>query len=124
MVFHGRLLLAACHGQPLYVDKSGRTHSGCKTCVNRKHHRRQRESRRRRGLRPRPYTRAYFSRRRRFIVGKRCQWCAAIENLTVDHIQEISRGGKLLDTTNWRVLCVTCHTERTRASHRAASLTA
>lgn len=100
-------------GSPVYIDRRGYLHTSCKTCRRR----RQKESRKKRGKRRNPYTTAYRTLRRAFLVGKRCEDCGTTDLLTVDHIVELSQGGALLDTRNWRALCDGCHQRRTRRMH-------
>jgi len=47
----------------------------------------------------------------------RCEWCGSTADLTVDHLDSRATGPRGLDPTNTRVLCRSCHGERT-AGHR------
>ena len=38
-----------------------------------------------------------------------CQKCMSIENLTIDHIIPVSKGGKKHNKNNWQVLCEKCN---------------
>lgn len=97
-------------GNDVRVDKHGYVHSSCATCKRR----RDRASRRARGLRRGPYSTRYYNARKRWIVGKRCAFCGTDEDMTVDHIVPLCLGGSLLDKRNWRPLCSPCHQAVTR----------
>lgn len=43
--------------------------------------------------------------------GRRCQHCGATDNLTIDHIHPVSRGGSD-DMDNLQVLCAWCNTSK------------
>jgi 5-methylcytosine-specific restriction endonuclease McrA len=54
--------------------------------------------------------------------GKACQECGRSDvRLFGDHVHEIKDGGALLDPTNIRLLCGSCHTKKT-AKTRAARM--
>lgn len=41
--------------------------------------------------------------------GHQCRWCGSTENLEIDHIHPLSRGGAFDDPENLQVLCGTCN---------------
>lgn len=45
-----------------------------------------------------------------------CRWCGTDQNLTVDHVWEISDGGALYDHDNLQTLCEGCHDQKTEAA--------
>lgn len=105
-------------GNPSRVDKNGYVHTSCNTCRRR----RQRASRAARIGRSRVYPTRYWTRRRKWIVGKRCEFCGTTDDLTVDHmvmLRDDPSLKNLMDTSNWRALCRPCHDAYTREVHRA-----
>lgn len=57
---------------------------------------------------------ANYPRRKRSLLRKQhghCLFCPATENLTIDHIVEISKGGSS-HLHNLRLLCEPCHVKR------------
>ena len=56
-----------------------------------------------------PISRAQQTERKEFIASVgHCLACGTTENLTVDHVIPLSKGGSN-DISNWQVLCFTCN---------------
>lgn len=67
-------------------------------------------------LRPSPTARGYDSAWQKLskqlrLMQPYCSWCKSTQDLTVDHIKPLSKGGTH-DLTNLRVLCRTCNSGR------------
>lgn len=50
------------------------------------------------------------------LVKKRCRYCKATENLTIDHKVPVTRGGSD-HKSNLQVLCMTCNGTKSALSH-------
>ena len=56
-------------------------------------------------------------KQRQFKKGKCCACCGKMKSpreMTVDHIIPRSFGGDIYNTSNWQVLCQTCHQTKSR----------
>lgn len=77
-----------------------------------------------RDFRPTATQRGYGSKWARTSIAVRrdqpwCDECLSVEDLTVDHIIPLSRGGTH-DRGNLRTLCRSCHGRRTASTQRGA----
>ena len=84
---------------------TGRYYHRCTSCSNK----RKRRLRKERGLTASKYTPQYKKKRLKYIANKCCEFCGTRQELTIDHIKPLAQGGELMDTSNWRVLCLPHH---------------
>ena len=64
-----------------------------------------------RRLRRVPNIQAKIERLAKRDGGKKCRYCGATENLTIDHVIPISVC-KINEDRNWQILCLKCNTEK------------
>lgn len=61
---------------------------------------------------------AFKAKKRKFKKGKSCATCGkrySREDMTVDHIVPMYQySGSPFDTSNWQVLCLDCHREKSK----------
>lgn len=84
---------------------TGKYYKRCTSCSNK----RKRRLRKERGLPASKYSYAYKKKRAKYIADKCCEFCGTKIELTIDHIKPLKDGGELMDTRNWRVLCLFHH---------------
>ena len=98
-------LCRECRCRPCQRNNSGHLRTSCRACARR----RQRSRRLLRGQPRKAYGSRYARKRKRWIVGRVCAFCGGEDELTVDHVVPLARGGSLMDKGNWRALCLPCH---------------
>ena len=79
--------------------------------------------RRKRKRPPHYYDSAWQMFSKRYLAGRpHCEWCGSDEDLTVDHIIPLRRGGAKFDPDNLQPLCRFCNREKRDDDNRGYSL--